>query len=169
MLLISYRGLKRAARLGWTAIIHCARDYETRGLGEPSLPALHTSPDFSGKKRIKITGVHDLGPPPKRRKHDQNALPPSRVISPRKRSTTPLLPPKRTVIELDSDGEETGSKKVRGCVLTSKLWHSYSVKQKVKKEPIDNSEDDSDSEYSRIHAGFDLRDCRIVSSSPKKS
>lgn len=94
-------------------------------------------------KRIKITGVHDLGPPPKRRKHDQNALPPSRVISPRKRSTTPLLPPKRTVIELDSDGEETGSKK------------------KVKKEPIDNSEDDSDSEYSRIHAGFDLRDCRI--------
>jgi hypothetical protein len=67
-----------------------------------------------GKKRPQVTGAHNLGPPPKRRKHDQIAHPPTTVISPTKRSSTPIILPKRTVIELDSDGEETGSKKVSG-------------------------------------------------------
>ena len=68
---------------------------------------LPNTSDFGEQKRPQITGVHSLGPPPKRRKHDQNAFHTA------KRSTTPLLPPKRSIIELDSDGEETGLDKVK--------------------------------------------------------
>jgi hypothetical protein len=89
---------------------------------------------FSGKKRPQIIGVHNLGPPPKRRKHDQNALQPTSVISTAKRSTTPLLPPKRNVIELDSDGEETGSKKVR-MFPSRTSGHSYGQAEKEERTP----------------------------------
>jgi hypothetical protein len=43
---------------------------------------------------------------------------------------------------------------------------TFLVKQRVKQEIVDDL-DDSDSEYSRIHAGFDLLDSSIVSLLPR--
>jgi len=126
--------------------------------------AFPTPADFGEKKHSLVTSVHNLGPPPKRRKHDQNALASTDVISPTKRSATPRIPPKRSVIELDSDGEEIVLNKVGKCSPLRNTGHSYRPKQKAKKES--SSDDDSESEYATIHAGFDLRESRIVSPPP---
>jgi hypothetical protein len=121
------------------------------------IPKLHLTVD--GKKRPQVTGAHNLGPPPKRRKQDQMTQPHTTAVSPTKHSNIPTIPPKRTVIELDSDGEEIGSKKVSGRYCGKNVL-AFLVKQRAKKEIADA--DDSDSEYSRIHSGFDLRDHSIV-------
>ena len=68
---------------------------------------------YNGKKHPPANNFHNLGPPPKRRKHG----PKDGFPTIKREPASPLKAPlKREVVEIDSDGEEPNSKKVKDVI-----------------------------------------------------